>query len=60
MTDKMSPPPKGLAIFGLVGPSIVWAAEYIGSGEVILATRNGAILGTSIIWVVVFGIFLKY
>ena len=56
----MSPPPKGLAIFALVGPSIVWAAEYIGSGEVILATRNGAILGTSILWAVVLGIFLKY
>jgi len=56
----MSPPPKGLAIFGLVGPSIVWAAEYIGSGEVILATRNGAIFGTSIIWAVAFGIFLKF
>jgi Mn2+/Fe2+ NRAMP family transporter len=56
----MSPPPKGLAIFALIGPSIVWAAEYIGSGEVILATRNGAILGTSMLWVVVLGIFLKY
>jgi Mn2+/Fe2+ NRAMP family transporter len=56
----MSPPPKGLAIFALIGPSIVWAAEYIGSGEVILATRNGAILGTSILWAVVLGIFLKF
>ena len=24
--------PVGLAIFALVGPSMVWAAEYIGSG----------------------------
>ncbi|HEV2125820.1 MAG TPA: Nramp family divalent metal transporter, partial [Chloroflexota bacterium] len=38
----------------------VWTAEYIGSGEVILATRTGAILGTSVIWAVVGGIFLKY
>lgn len=53
-------PPKGLAIFALVGPSIVWCAEYIGSGEVILATRTGAILGTSVLWAVVVGIFLKY
>ena len=44
----------------LVGPSIVWCAEYIGSGEVILATRTGAVLGTSVIWAVVAGIFLKY
>jgi len=52
--------PVGLAIIGLVGPSFVWAAEYIGSGEVILATRTGAILGTGVLWAIVVGIFLKY
>jgi len=52
--------PKGLAILLLVGPSLVWAAEYIGSGEVILATRTGAILGTTILWAVVMGVFLKF
>ncbi len=53
-------PPKGLSILLLVGPSMVWCAEYIGSGEVILATRTGAILGTSVLWAVIGGIFLKY
>ena len=53
-------PPKGLAVLALVGPSFIWCAEYIGSGEVILATRTGAILGNSIIWVIALGIFLKY
>jgi Mn2+/Fe2+ NRAMP family transporter len=53
-------PPKGLMIFLLVGPSFVWAAEYIGSGEVVIATRTGAVLGTSILWAVVIGIFLKF
>ncbi|MBN2011323.1 Nramp family divalent metal transporter [candidate division KSB1 bacterium] len=53
-------PPRGLAILAIVGLSFIWCAEYIGSGEVILATRTGAILGTSVIWAVVFGIFLKY
>jgi len=53
-------PPKGLAVFALIGPAFVWVGEYIGSGEVILATRTGAILGTGIIWAVVAGIFLKY
>jgi len=53
-------PPTGLAILALVGPSFVWTAEYIGSGEVILATRTGAILGTAVLWAVVTGIFLKY
>ena len=61
MSDlEIKKPPKGLAIFALVGPSIVWCAEYIGSGEVILATRTGAILGTGVLWAVVVGIFLKY
>ena len=53
-------PPIGLAVFAMVGPSIVWAAEYIGSGEVILATRTGAILGTAVLWAIVIGIFLKF
>lgn len=53
-------PPRGLSVLLLVGPSMVWCAEYIGSGEVILATRAGAILSTSILWAVVAGIFLKY
>ena len=52
-------PPKGLAMLLLVGPSLVWCAEYIGSGEVILATRTGAVLGAGVIWAVVIGIFLK-
>jgi len=53
-------PLTGIAILAVLGPSIVWASEYIGSGEVILATRNGAIFGTGIIWVVISGIFLKF
>jgi len=53
-------PPAGLAVLAFVGPSFIWCAEYIGTGEIILATRTGAILGYSIIWVVVLGVFLKY
>ncbi len=53
-------PPHGLAILALVGPAFIWCAEYIGTGEIILATRTGAILGYPIIWAVVLGIFLKY
>jgi Mn2+/Fe2+ NRAMP family transporter len=52
--------PRGLAILAIVGPSMVWCAEYIGSGEVILSTRTGAILGIGVIWAIVVGIFLKY
>ena len=56
---KIKRPPVVLAALALVGPSFVWAAEYIGSGEVILATRTGAILGTAVLWAIVVGIFLK-
>ena len=53
--------PSGLwALILVLGPSLIWCGEYIGSGEVILATRTGAILGSSVLWAVVFIIFLKY
>jgi len=58
--EPLKPPPKGLAILAVVGPAFVWCAEYIGSGEVILATRTGAVLGTGVIWAIVIGITLKY
>ena len=51
--------PRGLAILAFVGPAFVWTAEYIGSGEVIIATRAGAIFGSTILWAVVTGILLK-
>ncbi len=53
-------PPKGWAILAMVGPGLVWAGEYIGSGEVILCTRLGAIMGTLILWAPMMAIFLKY
>ncbi len=52
-------PPRGLAILALVGPGFVWCSEMIGSGEVILSTRAGAILGTNIMWAVTLVILLK-
>jgi len=53
-------PPKGLAMLALIGPGLVWCSEMIGSGEVILTTRVGAILGTGVMWAIIIGIFLKY
>lgn len=60
LLDGVRPPPRGLGILLLVGPAFVWSAEYIGTGEVLLATRAGAVLGTLILWAVVLGVFLKY
>jgi len=59
-SETIKQPPRGLAVLALIGPAFIWCAEYIGSGEVILATRTGAILGTGVIWAIVIGIFLKY
>lgn len=58
--ERIALPPRGFALLLAVGPAIVWCAEYIGSGEVILATRTGAVLGTGVLWAVVIGVFLKY
>ena len=58
--DSIKPPPKGLAMLVIIGPSLVWAGEFVGSGEVILATRVGAILGPTVLWAVVVGVLLKF
>ena len=60
MSEPLRTPPRGLGILLLVGPAFIWSAEYIGTGEVLLATRAGAVLGTAILWAVVLGILLKY
>jgi len=60
MNTQVKVPPRGLAVLLLLGPSLVWCAEYIGSGEIILATRLGAILGVSVLWVPAVSILLKY
>ena len=43
-------PPRGLALLMVLGPGLVWCGEYIGSGEVVLATRTGAIVGVLVLW----------
>jgi hypothetical protein len=53
-------PPKGLALLLMIGPAFVWMGEAIGSGEVILSTRFGAVMGTAVLWVPATAIFLKY
>ncbi|MCY3020240.1 MAG: Nramp family divalent metal transporter [Planctomycetota bacterium] len=58
--DKKAAPSGLWSLILVLGPSLIWCGEYIGSGEVILATRTGAILGTCVLWAVVFTIFLKY
>jgi len=59
--EKARKAPSGMwGLLLVLGPSLVWCGEYIGSGEVIIATRTGAVLGPAVMWAIVLGIFLKY
>ena len=58
--SSIKTPPRGLAILAVLGPSLVWAGEFVGSGEVILSTRVGAILGPTVLWAIVVGVVLKF
>ena len=53
-------PPRGLALLMVLGPGLVWCGEYIGSGEVVLATRTGAIFGVLVLWAPTVAIFSKF
>ncbi len=57
--NKINTIPKGLAILAILGPGLVWTSDLVGSGEVIITTRNGAILGITVLWAIVIGVFLK-
>lgn len=59
-TLAVATPPRGWMLLMAIGPGLVWCGEYIGSGEVILSTRSGAIFGVAILWVPVMAIFTKY
>jgi Mn2+/Fe2+ NRAMP family transporter len=60
MSDTHKSPPK---TFGeklmLIGPGIILAAAAIGSGELILTPRAGALFGLSIGWVVLVSVVYK-
>ncbi len=59
-SNAVAVPPRGWMLLLAIGPGLVWCGEYIGSGEVILSTRAGAIFGAAILWVPVMAIFTKY
>jgi len=57
---RVTAAPKGRMLLLALGPGLMWCGEYIGSGEVILSTRAGAIYGVSLLWVPVIAIFAKF
>lgn len=60
LTKGIGAPPRGLALLMVLGPGLVWCGEYIGSGEVVLATRTGAIFGVLVLWAPTVAIFSKF
>ncbi len=52
--------PRGILLLLALGPGLMWCGEYIGSGEVILSTRAGAIYGVALLWVPTIAIFAKF
>ncbi|MEM4557569.1 MAG: Nramp family divalent metal transporter [Desulfurococcaceae archaeon] len=58
-TVLYKPPMTLLAALAFVGPGVVWAAENIGSGELILSTRLGVAFGLVLLWVPIWATFLK-
>lgn len=59
-TGRIKAAPKGWMLLLALGPGLMWCGEYIGSGEVILSTRSGAIFGVSVLWVPIMAIFAKF
>ena len=43
-----------------IGPGLLLAATGVGAGDLATATFTGAQLGTTVLWAVVFGAFLKF
>ena len=60
MSEIPLSPPKTLAgKLKLIGPGIVLAAAAIGSGELILTPRAGALFGLSIAWIILLSVVYK-
>ncbi len=61
MSEPTSSPPRGWAAkMKFVGPGIILAAAAIGSGELILTPRAGALFGFSIAWVIAVSVLYKF
>ncbi len=55
------PPTKSRpGLLALIGPGLLVAATGVGAGDLATASFTGSLLGTSVLWAVVLGGFLKY
>ena len=55
----MSTKPK-LSFWAILGPGLLLAATGIGGGDLTTATFVGGMLGTSVLWAVALGAFMKF
>jgi Mn2+/Fe2+ NRAMP family transporter len=44
----------------MIGPGLLLAATGVGAGDLATASFAGGLLGTAVLWAVVFGAFLKF
>ena len=54
------PPKTFMGRLKLIGPGIILAASAIGSGELILTPRAGALFGLSIAWIILISVVYKF
>lgn len=53
-------PPKGINLFKVLGPGLVWSASAIGVSELVFATRSGALFGYLLLWAPIVSLVMKY
>jgi Mn2+/Fe2+ NRAMP family transporter len=52
--------PKPRSLFALLGPGLLLAATGVGGGDLATATFVGGALGTTVLWAVALGAFMKF
>ena len=57
--NKMSTKPK-LSFWAILGPGLLLAATGVGGGDLATATFVGGMLGTTVLWAVALGAFMKF
>ncbi|RPI57754.1 MAG: hypothetical protein EHM50_11465, partial [Lysobacterales bacterium] len=55
----MSTKPK-LSVWAILGPGLLLAATGVGGGDLATATFVGGLLGTTVLWAVALGAFMKF
>ena len=57
--NNMSTKPK-LSLWAVLGPGLLLAATGVGGGDLATATFVGGMLGTTVLWAIALGAFMKF